>query len=138
MVFIFDDESEFDASVDELWAYLPSENHKHPSSKVISREVSGNTVTITSERPFNGQIVRFKSRNTLFPPVGMVQEYLEGPIAGSKAFTFYTPKGDKTRITLVGEFRVEGMTDEESTKKAVFQMLENSFNEDTVTLKKMK
>ena len=138
MVFIFDDESEFDASVDELWAYLPSENHKHTSSKVISREVSGNTVTLTSERPFNGQIVRFKSRNTLFPPVGMVQEYLEGPIAGSKAFTFYTPKGDKTRITLVGEFHVEGMTDEESTKKAVFQMLENSFNEDTVTLKKMK
>jgi hypothetical protein len=65
-------------------------------------------------------------------------EYLEGPAAGSKAFIHYAPKGSKTGITVVGDFKIAGVSDEEGTKKAVMQMLELSFNEDSAILGQMK
>ena len=47
-----------------------------------------------------------------------MQEHLEGPTAGSRAFVYYMPKGNKTGITLVGEFVLSGM-DEKTTRDAV-------------------
>jgi hypothetical protein len=137
MVYILDEGSVFDVPFGKLWEYLPSDAHKHPSQNLLSREVQGNKVTITSERNVNGKMVRSKLEITLYPPLGIAQEYIEGPAAGSKAFTHYAPKGDKTAITVVGDFKIAGVTDEEGTKKAVMQMLQQSFDEDLEVLKKM-
>jgi hypothetical protein len=136
MVYIIDEGSEFDMPIEKLWEYLPSESHKH-SAKVISRELQGNVLTLTSERDVNGKAVRSKLRITMYPPLGVAQEHLEGPTAGSKVFTFFTRKGNKTSITVVGEYKMAGANDE-STRKAVMQMLEGSFNEDVANLKSMK
>ena len=136
MVYIVDAGSEIDTPLEKLWEYLPSESHKH-SAKVISREMQGNVLTLTSERDVDGKAVRSKLRLTMFPPLGVAQEHLEGPTAGSKVFTYYTRKGNKTSVTVVGDYKWAGANDE-GTKKAVMQMLERSFDEDVANLKKMK
>ncbi len=136
MVYIMDEGSEFNMPLERLWEYLPSETHKH-SAKVISRELQGNVLTLTSEREVDGKAVRSKLRITMYPPLGIVQEHLEGPTAGSKVFSYYTRKGNKTAITVVGEYKMAGASDE-STMKAVKQMLERSFDEDVATIKGMK
>ncbi|MDA4118410.1 MAG: hypothetical protein OK455_08715 [Thaumarchaeota archaeon] len=138
MVFVLDEGSVFDMPMGKLWEYLPSEAHRHPSTNLISREVKGNVVTITNERNINGTMVRTKFQNTLYPPVGLAQEFIEGPAAGSRAFIYYSPIGDKTSITVVGDFKIAGASDDESVRKAVMQMLELSFNEDTETIKNIK
>src|SRR5208337_846119 len=97
MVYILDEGSVFDAPIDKIWKYLPSDNHKHDSLKLISREmVNSSAVVITAERNIMGKMVRTKIKNTLYPPFGFVQEHLEGPTTGSKAFVYYIPKGNKT------------------------------------------
>ena len=136
MVYIVDEGSEIDMPLEKLWEYLPSESHKH-SAKVISREIQGNVLTLTSERDVDGKAVRSTLRMTMYPPLGVAQEHLEGPTAGSKVFTFYTRKGNKTAITVVGEYKLAGASDE-AAKQAVMQMLERSFNEDLATIKSMK
>ena len=72
----------------------------------------------------------------MFPPFGIVQEYLEGPMAGSRAFQYYTPKGDKTGVTVVGDFTAKGM-DDDMVKHMALQNLEIAFNEDNANLKKL-
>ena len=64
--------------------------------------------------------MRNKSRLTMDAPFGIVQEYLEGPMAGSKNFQYHIPKGDKTGVTVVGEFVGKGM-DDDSVKQAALQ-----------------
>jgi hypothetical protein len=90
---------------------------------LISREVQGNNVTITSERNVNGKMVRSKLKITMYPPLGVAQEYLEGPAAGSKAFVHYAPKGSKTAITVVGDFKIAEVSDEDGKKKATCRCL---------------
>jgi hypothetical protein len=138
VVYILDEGSTFDVPLERLWEYLPSEAHKHPSVNFISREVDGNNVTITSERNVNGKMVRTKLRITMYPPLGVAQEYIEGPAAGSKAFIHYAPKGEKTVINVVGDFKIADATDEAGTKEAVMRMLELSFDEDSAILSKMR
>jgi hypothetical protein len=138
MVYILDEGSVFDAPIDTLWKYLPSDGHRHNSLKLISREmVNNNAVVITAERNFMGKMVRTKIKNTLYPPFGYVQEHLEGPTAGSKAFLYYTPKGDKTAVTVVGDFVISGM-DEKETRNAVLAQLQVTFDEDNANLKNTK
>lgn len=135
MVYLFDEGSIFDAPIDKIWKYLPSDQHQHSSMKLLSRESTGNAVVITGERNIMGKLVKTKIKNTLYPPFGFVQEHLEGPTAGSRAFVYYVPKGNKTAITVVGDFRLEG-ADEQRTKDAVLAQLQVSFDEDNANLKK--
>jgi hypothetical protein len=136
MVYILDEGSVFDAPIDKIWKYLPSDNHRHESLKLISREmVNNNAVVITAERNIMGKMVKTKIKNTLYPPFGFVQEHLEGPTAGSKAFVYYVPKGNKTGITIVGDFVLSGM-DEKTTREAVMAQLQVVFDEDNANLKK--
>jgi len=137
MVFILDDGSEFDAPLEKVWRYLPSDDHRHPSAKVLSREITGNVVVLTSERTVMGNLVRVKIRNTLYPPIGFLQEFLEGPAAGSRAFVYYTPKSDKTGITIVGDYKISGL-DEKATKDLMMSQLQTSFDEDNANLKNAK
>jgi hypothetical protein len=137
MVHLLDEGSVFDASVDKVWQYLRSEEHDHPSFKNVGREVNGNVVTITSERIIMGKPVKVKIRNTLYPPVGYVSEHLEGPTAGSRAFLYYIPKGEKTGVTVVGDFVIAGL-DEKATRDAVLAQMQITFDEDNANLKRMK
>jgi len=121
--------------LEKLWDYLPSEAHRHPSVNIIIRQVQGNNLTVTSERNVDGKMVRTTLKVTMYPPLGVAQECTEGPAAGSKAFLHYCPKGSKTGITVVGDFKIAGVSDEAGTKKAVMQMLELSCSEDSAILK---
>jgi hypothetical protein len=105
--------------------------------KLISRELTGNAVVIRAERSIMGKTVRMKIKNTLYPPFGMVQEHLEGPTAGSRAFLYYIPKGDKTGVTVVGDYRLEG-ADDQQTKAAIMAQLQLVFDEDNENIKKIK
>ncbi len=134
MVYVLDEGAEFDAPIDQVWKYLQSENHRHPSVKVLYREVNGNTVTLTSERTIMGKPTVVKVRNTLYPPFGIVQEQLEGPLTGSRAFLYYIPKGNKTGVTVVGDYKAEGL-DDQSTKQLVLSQAQVVFDEDNSNLK---
>jgi len=137
MVYLLDEGSVFNAPIERVWEYLRSEQHIHPSMSSVTREVTGDTATITSERTIGGKRVKMKIKNTLYPPFGMVQEHLEGPTAGSRAFLYYIPKGDKTGVTVIGDFRLEG-ADEQRTKDTVLAQLQITFDEDNANLMKTK
>lgn len=140
MVYILDEGSEFDASLDRIWKYLQSdEEHDHRSIKTISTEMQGdNVVVITADADMGtGAPIREKLRFTMYPPFGIVEEHLEGPMAGSRSFQYYIPKGSKTGVTVVGEFVAKGM-DDDMVKHMALQGLEIAFNEDNENLKKLK
>ena len=139
MVYILDEGSEFDAPLERIWKYLQSEEeHDHKSIKTISAEMQGeNTVVVENEVTLeNLPPVRNKIKMALFPPFGIVQEYLDGPMAGTKAFQYYTPKGNKTGVTVVGNFVGKGM-DDDSVKRITLQLLELAFSEDNENLRKL-
>ncbi len=129
-----DEGSEFDAPLDKIWKYLSSQDHRHPSIKSLSREASGNAVVLTSERTVLGKTTMFKVRNTLYPPIGFVQEYLEGPLQGSRAFPYYIPKGEKTGVTVVGDYFMSGSS-EETVREVVSALAKIAFEEDNSNLK---
>ena len=137
MVYLIDEGSVFDAPIEKIWKYLTSEDHRHASVKNVVREASGNVVTITSERTFMGKPSTVKVRNTLYPPVGFVTEHLEGPTAGSRSFVYYTPKGNKTGITIVGDFMIAGL-DEKATRDVIMAQMQTSFDEDSANLMRIK
>jgi hypothetical protein len=138
MVFILDEGSEFDAPLNRIWEYVQSDTeHNHTAIKTISMEMQGdNVAVVTNEVTIGGgPAVRSKLKMTLFPPFGFVQEYLEGPMAGTRNFQYYIPKGNKTGVTVVGEFVGKGM-DDATVKKTAMQVLDIAFSEDNANLKK--
>ena len=137
MVYLLDEGSMFDAPLDKVWKYLRSDDHKHPSLKLISRELNGNVVVITAERNVMGKMVTVQIKNTLYPPFGWVQEHIEGPTKGSKAFVYYIPKDSRTGVTVVGDFHVEGAS-EQQTIDTIMAQSQVVFDEDNENIKKMK
>ena len=139
MVYLLDEGSEFDAPLDRIWKYLQSnEEHDHKAIKTISAEMpSENVLVITNEVTLGAAPpMRNKIKLTMYPPFGVVSEYLEGPMAGSRTFQYYIPKGNKTGTTVVGDFVAKGM-DDDSVKAAAWQFLELAFNEDNENLRKL-
>jgi hypothetical protein len=55
---------------------------------------------------------------------------------GSRAFLYYTPKGDKTGVTVVGDYVMSGLGDQEIRDVVIAQM-QRSFDEDNANLKNM-
>jgi len=84
----------------------------------------------------DGSWAKNKVKTTAFPPVGIAFETLEGPMAGSKSFQFYTPKGNETEVTVVGEYVSKGVPDA-ALKGAVFAFLGTVFDEDQKNLSRM-
>jgi hypothetical protein len=80
-------------------------------------------------------MMKQKLKITMLPPVGFVQEYIEGPLTGSKSMQFYQSMGNRTGVTVVGEF-VSTMMPESQIHGAVMTQLETAFNEDQANLKK--
>ncbi|MGA8710546.1 MAG: hypothetical protein WB786_04870 [Thermoplasmata archaeon] len=107
MVFVRDEGSVYNAPVDEVWRFLStdaahSEAHRH--RKVERKTLPGNAGEYTWEQDFEGKPEQFIMRWTSFPPFGIAYDVLGGPFTGSKFFVYYRPRGDKTRVTIVGDF----------------------------------
>lgn len=140
MVYILDEGSEFDATLDGIWEYMNSDTeHDHKSIKMIGMEPAGeNSFVMTNEVTMpNMPTVRNKIKFTMYAPFGFVEEYLEGPMTGTKSFQYYIPKGKKTGVTVVGNFVVAGM-DDDMTKRIAMSILDTLFNEDSENLRKLK
>jgi hypothetical protein len=139
MVYLLDEGSVFDAPLERIWKYLQSQDeHDHKSIKVLGMEPQGENVVLqTIEADLgNGLKVRSKLKLTMHPPFGFFMEYLEGPMTGTRAFQYYVPKGDRTGVTVVGDFVGKGM-DDESVKHTALQFLQLAFDEDNANLKKL-
>ncbi|MCI4345598.1 MAG: hypothetical protein L3K07_02425 [Thermoplasmata archaeon] len=107
MVFLVDKGGVFDAPVEEVWGYLASgEEHSQAHHHEAVRRVrhSPSSLTYSWEQRFDGEPTRFAMRSTAYAPVGIAYEVLEGPFTGSSFFLYYTPKGDRTSVTVAGEF----------------------------------
>lgn len=107
MVFVVDDGGVFDAPLEEVWRFVSSpEAHSgaHRHRGTARRRLSENVGEYSWEQPFDGGTARFTMRWTAFVPLGVAYEVLEGPFAGSRFFLYYTPRGARTAVTVVGEF----------------------------------
>ena len=92
-------------------------------------------LTYETQMP-DGSWAKHKVKTTAFPPVGVALETLEGPMAGSKSFQFYNPRGGETGVTVVGEF-VSKVVPDATLKGAVMAFLGTVFDEDSKNLSKM-
>jgi len=138
MVFIFDEGSSFKAPIDKVWKLNQSQGeHSHPSLRNQSGEQQGENFILSYETQMpDGSWAKSKVKTTAFPPVGIAFETLEGPMAGSKSFQFYTPKGNETGVTVVGEYVSKGVPDA-ALKGAVLAFLGAVFDEDQKNLSTM-
>jgi hypothetical protein len=84
----------------------------------------------------NGKWEKVKTRTTVMAPLGLAIEMLEGPMTGSKFFNVYTPAGNKTAISVYGEFSSKSIPPAQ-LEPAVHGFLEQVFNEDNAAIKAM-
>jgi hypothetical protein len=139
MVFIEDNGGEFKVPLDKLWKYVQSQNeHTHPSMRnvKVTQEGQGMIMAFDVVAP-DGSTDKRKTRMAPMAPVGTWFEELEGKFAGSKYFNYYTPKGEKTGVTVVGEW-VSSTIPADRLKKAVLDHLGLIFKEDEENLKLFK
>ncbi len=157
MVFIEDREGIFDASIDKVWrlaqAHATEGSKIHPGTRnIVTEMLSENTFVNTWEQEMKGQVIRIKTKGTIFYPLGIAFEIIEGPFAGSKYFIYYIPREDgKTNVVAAGDFRSSfadpsvgenddggGDEDEAALKSMVLSTLEKVFEEDCEYLKNME
>jgi hypothetical protein len=138
MVHLVDEGSQFDAPIDKIWKFLgspPDHQNSHPEHRNLqAKPVSENVVLVSWEQDFDAQTVKVVNRVTMEPPLGFVVEMLEGPLAGSKFFNIYTPKGDHTDVLIVGEFKSPSLA-ESQIEPVVRQNFERAFAQDYEALK---
>ncbi len=138
MVQIKDEGSHFDVPVDMLWKYIqapPDHGAAHQGSRNQQmKPLTETSFILSQEEKMNGNWVKTSNRITIFPPLGMSIEVLEGPMAGSKMINIYTPKGNKTGIDVYGEF-VSPHLPANQLEPAVRANLEMAFNQDVAGLR---
>lgn len=138
MVYLVDVGSEFDAPMDVVWRYAQApEDHgaSHKGRRNVDRkQVNETTAVMSWEQDIDGHWVKMVNRLTFLPPVGFFIEPLEGPMAGSKFFTYYVPKGNKTQVNVVGEWTSKTIPAAQ-LEKAVMGNLEKVFSEDVAGIK---
>jgi hypothetical protein len=137
VVFLCDDRSEFDVPIDAVWAFLDQPDrhsvaHRH---RDVRRDRKGPTAGEYSwEQEFDGRPTRFTMRWTSFPPVGVAYDVRDGPFAGSRFFLYYTPRGARTGVTVVGEF-VSPTLSEAEIPGAVDRFFSLEFEQDHAALR---
>jgi hypothetical protein len=142
MVYVRDDGSYFEASIQTIWRYLNNgdqhgQNHKNSRNRQV-KPVGEHTMDVSMERNWMGNWVKVGYRVTVLPPLGTVTEMLEGPFAGSKMFTVYSPDGlSRTRVDVFGEF-LSPQLPPDQIEGAARRFLEESYNEDAPALKTMQ
>ncbi|MDQ3975923.1 MAG: hypothetical protein M3264_05285 [Thermoproteota archaeon] len=144
MVFIEDSGSVFDAQLDMVWklgeAHIKEGNRIHPNTRNNNTEILNETTFINSWKQVDdakGQNIRMKIRGTMYYPLGIAFEILEGPFVDSKYFVYYIPiDNNKTGVTVVGDFK-SNIIPEDKIKPIVLDFSERVFNEDVAYLKTM-
>lgn len=137
MVHIKDEGSHFDAPIETLWKYLQADDHgpAHRSTRNQKmKPLSETSFLLSQEQNMNGQWVKTANRITVFPPIAVSIEVIEGPLAGSKMINVYTPNGNKTAIDVYGDF-VSKQIPAAQLESAVRGNLETVFNEDVAAIK---
>ena len=144
MVFVEDSGSVFDAQLDMVWklgeAHIKEGNRIHPNTRNNKSEILNETTFINSWEQVddaNGQNIRMKIRGTIYYPLGIAFEILEGPFVDSKYFVYYIPIDNyKTGVTVVGDFK-SNIIPEDKIKPIVLGFSERVFNEDVAYLNTM-
>lgn len=139
MVRVVDEGSVFEAPLERVWTLMRSqEYHHHPSMLGFRASPTSDpdVLELSWEMPLGGLRVPMAARLTFYPPLGFTMDYVEGPLAGSKEFEFYTPHGDRTAITVVGDYVSPSMDDEE-LRAAADRVLTDVFEEDAANLAAM-
>jgi hypothetical protein len=138
MVFIFDDQSEFDAPIDKVWKFIRShKDYPHTHHHNSKREQSGESSYISSY-DFDlagGRVININYRGTAYAPLGIGMDFIGGTFEGSKLFQYFTPIGTKTRVTIVGHLVSPTLSDDD-LMKAFSEFGEIDFNEDEQILSK--
>jgi hypothetical protein len=147
MIFIEDRDGIFDASIDKVWnlvqAHVTDGAKIHPNLKNITTNMESEKVfTCTWEENINGQTIKMMEKGTIFYPLGVAYEFMEGPFMGSKYFVYYIPQEDhKTRVIMAGEFKLTSLdpsiNNEEEHRSIVLSAFEKVFDEDCIYLKKI-
>ncbi len=138
MVYIEDKGSVFDAPVETVWKYL-LDGEKHDKAHKSTRNPSFKPITETSfiyssERNLAGSWVPESLRLSIFPPLGVATEVLEGLFARSKMFYLYSPKGRKTRVDVFGSFESRTIP-AGSLARAVGRFLAGEYREDAPAIR---
>jgi hypothetical protein len=141
MVRVVDEGSHFDAPLDKVWKMIEAHSTEmtviHPAVHNPKMEMAGETQAVVAfDTEANGHKFKVKMRITALPPLGQILEILEGPLAGSKVINYYTPKGDKTGITVVADF-ASPMLPEAQLVAAGHEFLNGGFEDDSAYLRKM-
>ena len=142
MVFILDDGAYFNAPLDKIWKLLEAHGADgpkiHPDDKHQKMKMTADNVMVAEwENVVDGRVVKMKVRFSLYPPLGTAGEFLDGPFTGSKFFNIYTPKKQRTYITVAGEWKSPTIP-ENKLRKAILSMLQKEFSEDVAYLKTMR
>ncbi|MCI4365020.1 MAG: hypothetical protein L3K10_03015 [Thermoplasmata archaeon] len=140
MVYIKDEGSTFDAPVDLVWTYI-RDGEEHDGSHKTTRnpkfeKVSDITFIYASDRNFRGKWAPDRMRISMIPPIAIVTEWLEGPLAGSNFVYLYSPKGKKTQIDVYGEFTSTTLPPDE-VERAAREWLESEYGEDAPAIRAM-
>jgi len=115
MVFIQEPEGVFDAPLAEVWEFVgsgdghSSAHHHQKVRRLLDDPLHGR---YSWEQPFDGVSTRFTMRWSSFWPLGVAYEVLEGPFEGSRFFLVYEPRGDRTAVSVVGEFVSRTLADD--------------------------
>ena len=141
MVLVRDEGGYFDGSIQTVWRFLNSgDPHAAAHTSTRNRQVKpvGDITNLVSlERNWKGKWVKVVNRVTVLPPLGTMLEALEGPFAGTKAFTVYTPEGARTRVDVYGEFLSPSIPPAE-VKDAAIEWLDESYREDASAIRSMQ
>lgn len=140
MVHIEDMGSQFDAPIELVWKFLQSPSD-HGVSHTNRRNVQGapdgeHSMRVSWEQEVEGKWVKVANRVTMFPPVAMMVESHEGPLAGSKFLMYYKPNGAKTGVSVVGDFH-SPVIPPAQLEPMVLHSLEQAYNEDNASLRRL-
>ncbi len=140
MAHIEDRGSHFDAPIEVVWKFINSPNdhgESHKDRRNVRGEPDGpNGMKTSWEQNVQGNWVKVTNKVTLFPPVAMLVDSIEGPLAGSKFLFYYTPRGNKTGIDVVGDFHSKVIPPAQ-LEQMVLLSLEQAFIEDSAAIRKM-
>ncbi len=139
MVHIEDLGSHFDAPLETVWKYLQSPED-HGPSHTNRRNVQGtpdgpNGMRLSWEQNVQGNWVKVSNKVTMFAPVAMLVDSVEGPLAGSKFMMYYRPDGAKTVVNVVGDFQ-SPVIPPAQLHAMVLASLEEAYNEDNASIRR--
>lgn len=138
---IIDEGSHFDAPIGKVWQLV--ESHRDHLSEIhpdvqhpTIAQVGENQGMISYTMEMNGHKIPVRLRTTALPPTAQVLEHLDGPLAGSKVISYYTPKGARTAVTVIADFESPMLTPPQ-LEAAARDFLDRGFDQDQAYLKKM-